>query len=55
MPTHTPTMDKRTFLKILAAGTAGAGSLPWLMQSAQGSCPRRICFHLYYDLYRASN
>ncbi len=30
-----PIMDKRTFLKILAVGTAGAGSLPWLMQQAQ--------------------
>ncbi|MEE9444458.1 MAG: thiosulfohydrolase SoxB, partial [Cocleimonas sp.] len=29
-----PVMDKRTFLKIAAAGSAGAGSLSWLMQNA---------------------
>ena len=30
-----PIMDKRTFLKIMAMGTAGAGTLPWLLQNAQ--------------------
>ncbi len=36
-----PTMDKRTFLKILAVGTAGAGSLPWLMHQAQADSAKQ--------------
>jgi len=33
-----PTMDKRTFLKVLTMGTAaGAGTLPWLLQQAQAA------------------
>jgi len=32
-----PTMDKRTFLKVLAMGSAGTGSLAWLMQNAQAA------------------
>ena len=30
-----PIMDKRTFLKVLAIGTSGAGAVPWLFQQAQ--------------------
>jgi len=34
-----PTMDKRTFLKLLAMGAAGTatGTLPWMMQNAVAS------------------
>ena len=32
-----PMMDKRTFLKIVAMGTAGASTLPWLMQNVQAN------------------
>ncbi len=36
-----PIMDKRTFLKILAVGTAGAGSLPWLIQQSQAESAKQ--------------
>ena len=36
-----PTMDKRTFLKILAMGTAGASALPLLLQNAQADAVKQ--------------
>ena len=34
-------MDKRTFLKILAMGTAGASALPLLLQNAQADAVKQ--------------
>lgn len=44
-------MNKRTFLKIVAAGSAGAGSLPWMIENALAEDKKSAAAAMPKDFY----